>query len=156
MPPPLIDLLIGLQTFVVAFIALHDWVPLGRLSDLSAVHAADSRARLVIVTLLSTLPFAVGLTETVAHAERLPGWLMIYLWISYGLLAMGALRAWWIPYLLVEDARRSARYQAMFGRTHGFLPVHNGIRPNTLHVVLHLVILAVIAVLAVMSISART
>jgi hypothetical protein len=45
------------------------------------------------------------------------------------------------------------RYQAMFGRTHAFLPVRNGIRPNTLHVVLHLIIVAILAVLALLSLT---
>lgn len=35
----------------------------------------------------------------------------------------------------------------MFGTTHAFLPAHNGIRPYTLHVVLHAATLATIVVL---------
>ena len=76
----LVDLLIALQAFIVLFIALHDWVPLGRLNDLEAVQAADSRGRLVFVTLVSTLPFAVGLLGTILYAHpRLPHWLRWYL-----------------------------------------------------------------------------
>ena len=34
---------------------------------------------------------------------------------------------------------RAARYQVMFGATHAFPPERNGIRPNTLHVILYTV-----------------
>jgi hypothetical protein len=39
----------------------------------------------------------------------------------------------------------------MFSRTHAFLPVRNGIRPDTLHVTLHVVILAIVLLLAAIS-----
>jgi hypothetical protein len=35
----------------------------------------------------------------------------------------------------------------MFGTTHAFLPERNGIRPNTLHVILHILTLATLVVL---------
>ncbi len=144
----LVQLLIGLQAFVVAFIALHDWIPLGRLNDVKAVQAADSRFRLVMVTLVSTLPFALALGWTVEHADApFPGWLNWYLWITYGLALLGLIRAWWGPYLFYKDPKRAERYKAMFGNTLAFLPEHNGIRPNVLHVVFHLVVVAIAAVL---------
>jgi hypothetical protein len=40
-------------------------------------------------------------------------------------------------------AERAARYQAKFGRTHAFLPARDGIRPNTLHVILHVATLVI-------------
>jgi hypothetical protein len=147
----LIDGLIGLQSYVVLFIALHDWTPLGALNDVRAVQAADSRARLVGVTVLSTLPFACGLGASLVNAAHFPRWLIWYLWISYGAAVLGMLRAWWLPYLLFEEPARAARYQAMFGRTHAFLPLRHGIRPNTLHVSLHAVIVLIIILLALLT-----
>jgi hypothetical protein len=149
MPPPLVVALIALQTFVVAFIALHDWVPLGRLNDVAAVQSADPKAKLVAVTVISTLPFLIGLCGSLAYAtSRFPGWLRWDLWITYGAAVYGAARAWWIPYLLVDEPARAHRYQAMFGRTHAFLPPRRGIRPNTLHVILHAAVMAIILLLA--------
>jgi hypothetical protein len=58
-----------------------------------------------------------------------------------------ALRAWWIPYVLIDEPKRAARYQIMFGRTYSFLPERRGIRPNALHVALHVVVAAVLLVL---------
>ncbi len=146
-----IELAIALQAYVVLFVALHDWVPLGRFNDVSAVHAHEPMGRLVAVTVLSTIPFAFGLAESIAHASSFPGWLMIFLWVSYGIAAYGLLRTWWLPYLLLAEPKRAARYLALHGRTHSFLPVRNGMRPNTLHVTVHLAIIAMLVSLGVLT-----
>jgi hypothetical protein len=148
----LIDALIAGQVFVVAFLALHDWIPLGRLNDVKAVQAADSKARLIRVTLLSTLPFALGLAASLYYLNAgFPRWLTWYLAISYGLLVAGAIRAWWAPYLFHHEPARAARYHAMFARTHAFLPARNGIRPNTAHVSFHVVVITLLAILAILA-----
>lgn len=145
--------LIALQAFVVAFLALHDWIALGSLNDLAAVHAADSRARLVRVTVISTLPYAIGLIASVVYARSgFAPWLRWWLWISYGALVYGIVRAWWRPYFFGGDSARIERYRRMFGKTHAFVPERNGIRPNTLHVIFHVAVLAVIALLIVRAI----
>jgi hypothetical protein len=36
--------------------------------------------------------------------------------ISYALLFIGQIRAWWIPYLFRPEPKRVARYQIMFGK----------------------------------------
>jgi hypothetical protein len=43
-------------------------------------------------------------------------------------------------------------YQAMFGKTHAFPPVRNGIRINTLHVILHVATLTTLVVLAALTV----
>jgi hypothetical protein len=60
---------------------------------------------------------------------------------------VGQIRAWWIPYLFRADPQRAARYRIMFGNTHAFLPVRNGIVPNTAHVMLYAFTAATLAVL---------
>jgi hypothetical protein len=35
------------------------------------------------------------------------------------------------------EPARAARYAVLFGATHRFLPLRNGLAPNTLHVILH-------------------
>ena len=139
---------LALQSFVVLFLALHDWIPLGRLNDLRAVRSVDSRAHLVMVTVLSTLPFAACLAGSAYYLRApFPGWLVWTLWVSYVGIALGGLRAWWIPYFFIEEPKRAARYQIMFGRTYSFLPERHGITPNTLHVALHLAIAAILVLL---------
>ena len=83
----MIESLIALQLFQVLFLALHDWVPLGRLNDVKAVRAADPAGKLIAVTLISTIPFAVGLAESVAYSRTpYPAWLMVWLCVSYVVL----------------------------------------------------------------------
>jgi hypothetical protein len=145
-------LLLVLQAFQVAFLWLHDWIPLGPLNDVAAVRAQDPLPRLVRVTLIQSVPFTLGLIFSALYFGRpYPGWLLYYLWISYGLLFLGQLRAWWVPYVISPDPQRAARYRAMFGRTHAFLPQRNGMVPNTAHILLHLATLATLVVLAVIS-----
>src|SRR6266403_2386836 len=143
-----IDALLALQLFVVLFIALHDWIPLGPLNDVKAVRNAVSPGKLFVSTVLSTPPFAIGFAASVYCARTgFPQWLVWLLWISYGLAIYGMLPTWWIPYLLIDEPARADRYQTMFGRTHTFLPVRNGIRTETRHIGL----VTVIILLAVIS-----
>ena len=131
--------LIALQVFQVLFLWLHDWLPLGRLNDVKAVCSQDTTSRLVVVTLIQSVPFTIGLLFSLSHFGRpYPHWLYLWLWISYGAIFLGQIRAWWIPYLFRAEPERAARYQIMFGNTHRFLPIRNGLVPNTAHIMLHL------------------
>jgi hypothetical protein len=153
MKPLLIDTAIALQAYVVLFVACHDWVPLGRFNNVRAVRASEGSGRLILVTSLSALPFAFGLAESLVHASGFPGWLMMYLWISFSVATYGLLRTWWAPYLLFAEPARAARYRAMHGETHAFLPLRNGRRPNTLHVTVHLAVVAMLADLALLDLA---
>jgi hypothetical protein len=140
-------LVIG-QIMVVVFIAFHDWVPLGKLNNVAGLRAVDTSNRLVFTTAVSTLPFAAVLVPSIMFASvEYPNWLLCWLWGTYLLCAYGILRAWWIPYFGTADPERAKRYGIRFAGTHGFLPERNGIRPDTLHVGFHALILAVIIVL---------
>jgi hypothetical protein len=142
--------LLSLQILHVAFLALHDWIPLGRLNDLEAVKRANPNSRLAVATILSTAPFAFALIESVLHAHQpFPHWLVQWLWWSYGLLFLGELRAWWAPYFFGAKPGLVDRYEVMFGKTTAFLPRRNGLQPNTLHVVLHATTLLTLVVLAI-------
>jgi hypothetical protein len=145
-------LLIILQAFHVAFLWAHDWIPLGRLNDVAAARRQDSTARLVRVTLIQSVPYTIGFVASVYYiyvSGHYPGWLWYWLWISYGMLFAGEITAWWVPYLLRPQPERAARYRAMFGSTHAFLPEHNSIVPNTLHCLLHAATVAMLLMLAV-------
>ena len=148
MHPIALGALFALQCFHVLFLALHDWIPLGTLNDVKAVPKANPDRKLVAATLISLTPFAFGLGASAINFGRAyPAWLLWWLWISYGLLFVGELRAWWIPYLFHPEPERATRYQVMFGATQAFPPQRNGIRPNTLHVILHIVTLTTLVVL---------
>ena len=137
-----------LQAWQVAFLWLHDWMPLGRLNNVAAVRRQDSPPRLVIVTLVQSVPFTFGLWwSAVRYGQPFSRWPLTWLWVSYGLLLLGQFRAWWWPYLFRPDPARAARYQRLFGRTHAFLSPRHGLVPNTAHVLLHLSTLATLLAL---------
>ena len=141
-------LLLALQSFQVAFLWVHDWIPLGRLNDVTAVRRQDTLGRLATVTLVQSVPFTIGLFFSVWYfGHPYPGWLGKWLWISYGVLFVGQIRAWWVPYLFRPEPKRVERFQRMFGNTHSLLPRLNGIVPNTAHILLHLSTAATLFVL---------
>lgn len=141
-------ILVALQAFQVLFLACHDLIPLGRLNDVDAVRHEISTRNLLIATLIQTSFFAVGLVFSIIHfGQRYPTWLNYWLWISYAILFMGELEAWWFPYLIRSNPARAERYQRMFGNTHSFLPRRKGMVPNTAHVLLHFATAATLLVL---------
>jgi hypothetical protein len=146
----MLRILILLQVVHVAFLWLHDWIPLRPLNDVEAARRADGARKLAIVTAVSSAPFTLGLIFSLVHLRGpLPYWLLAWLWGTYGLLFAGAFRSWWWPYLIRPDPERAARHVELFGRTYRFLPVRNGFAPDTLHVAYHLVIVATLVMLAV-------
>jgi hypothetical protein len=136
----------------VLFLALHDWVPLGRFSNVKAVREANPGGKVLLASVISTAPYAFALAASPYYWDkRFPVWLSIYLWVTYTFLFVGELEAWWFPYFFGWKPERAASCQAMFGETHSFLPERHGIIPNTLHVILHLSTVALLAVLAVLT-----
>lgn len=136
MTPKIKFALLALEGCQVAFLLLHDWIPLGRFTNLPAVHSSDSRSELLRTTFLSALPFVLVFVVSCVYwrASAWPGWLLSWLRVSYLVLLAGALWAWWIPYLALPDPKRALRYRQRFAGTLRFLPERNGIAPDTLHV----------------------
>jgi predicted outer membrane lipoprotein len=140
------------EVMVVTFLALHDWLPLGKLNNMVGLRAVDSTGKLALSTVLSTLPFAAVLVASVLFASsHYPNWLLWWLWGTYLACAYGILRAWWIPYLCAPEPDRAQRYLIRFAGTHGFLPVRNGMRPDTLHVAFHSLVIATLVVLGLVT-----
>jgi hypothetical protein len=129
---------IALQVFILAFLVLHDWIPLGPFNDVAGVRSQHTLGQLVLETLVNSVPIAVtlGLSIRYYHVPY-PTWVKVTLVAVLGLLFVGELRAWWIPYLAGTEPERVARCAAMLGKTHAFLSERHGITPNTAHVALH-------------------
>ena len=148
------EVLLGLQAFQVLFLWVHDWIPLGRLNDVAAVRGQDTTVRLAMVTLIQSVPFTIGLVFSLLNfGQPYPHWLYNWLWISYGVLFVGQMRAWWVPYLFKPEPARAERYAKMFRNTHAFLPRRNGIVPNTAHILLHLATAATLVALLLMKLN---
>jgi hypothetical protein len=144
--------LLVLQGLQVVFLLLHDWVPLGRLSNLKAVRESDPPLKLFWTTILSALPFALVFAVCCMYwnAPRWPMWLHTWLWYTYGAALAGTIFAWWGPYLLWQSPERAERYRVRFAGTMKFLPERNGFAPDTLHVIYHLCVLATVILLALL------
>ncbi|WP_249730380.1 hypothetical protein [Paenibacillus sp. J2TS4] len=128
---------------IFLFMLLHDWVPLGSLNDVSAVMADRSAKELLVVTAIGVgqVLLLIGLI-LLFIGKRYPLWAKLWLVIHPSFIFGGALIAWWIPYLFGIGAQeRAPRYQEMFGSTHSFLPVMNGMVPNTIHFIFHATLL---------------
>ncbi len=147
---PITKTLVVLQGVQVVFLLLHDWVPLGRLSNLDAVRTSDSKTKLFWTTVLSALPFAAVFVVSCLYwnASRWPMWLQTWLWYTYGIALAGMLWAWWIPYLVLPNPERAERYRVRFAGTMKFLPERNGISPDTLHVIYHAILVLTVVSLA--------
>ncbi len=149
MPQPATTILIALQCFVVAFVALHNWIPLGPLNDLNAVRAEFPGSKLFFTTLSNFIPAAFGLICSIYFRQHFPEWLTWYLWIFYLLACCGSAYAWWLPYFFGVGKKHLAREQELYSKTHSFLPERHGVRPNTLHLIFDVLTLAILATLAV-------
>jgi hypothetical protein len=141
--------LIAIQILQLAFLATHDWITLGPLNDLAGIRSQNTTRELIVVTLIGALPVAMALTLTLLYyGKPLPLAAAVWIWGTYVLLLLGAIRAWWVPYLVREDSARAERFRIMFGNTHTFLPQRNGMAPNTLHVAFHFSLLITLALFA--------
>jgi hypothetical protein len=124
---------------IFLFMLFHDWVPMGSLNDVEAVKAHQGVSQLVLVTAFNAAQIAVLMGLVLLYAgRRYPLWARLWLIIHQGFILYGAIKAWWLPYLFgIGAAERIESYHAMFGNTHAFLPMNNGIVPNTIHVLFH-------------------
>ncbi len=136
-----------LQGEILLFLLFHDWIPLGSLNDVKAVHSYYTRDELIRTTLINSVPFAIAFAlSCIRFGKAYPLWMRLFLIIYFPSLFSGALLAWWIPYFFGAAADRVARYEVLFGGTHAFLPEMNGIVPNTIHTVFHVSLLIVIGI----------
>ncbi|MGN7942523.1 hypothetical protein [Metabacillus sp. 22489] len=135
-------LLIGLS-FILVFMIVQDWVPIGSLNDVQAIANERSFNELLIITVSGIVQILVLMTFVIIYMGKLyPIWVKLWLFIHQICIFVGVLIDWWIPYLFGYGAeKRVESYNQMFGDTHFFLPVMNGIVPNTLHTIFHLTLL---------------
>lgn len=135
-------LLIGL-IFIFLFMIVHDFVPLGPFNDVEAILNDRPLKELIFVTIVNAgqiLLIIIGVLFFIG--KKYPIIIKLWLIIHQSCIFIGALIAWWIPYIFgIGAEQRVERYQEMFGNTHSFLPIMNGIVPNTIHTIFHFTLL---------------
>ncbi|SET52833.1 hypothetical protein SAMN05421676_105195 [Salinibacillus kushneri] len=148
-------LLMAGLSFILLFMIVQDWVPLGSLNDVQAIREEHSFNELITVTLINVtqILLLMGLV-IIFMGKRYPIWTKLWLIIHPLCIFVGVLTSWWIPYFFGYGAEQKVeRYNQMFGDTHSFLPIMNGIVPNTLHILYHFTLLFCIIVLIYISIT---
>jgi hypothetical protein len=66
---------IALQVFILVFLLLHDWVPLGRFNDIAGVRSQNTPGQLVLVTLINSSAIAITLFLSVRFYQvPYPAW----------------------------------------------------------------------------------
>lgn len=148
-------LLLAGFSFILLFMIVQDLIPLGPLNDVQAIAKNRSFSELLMVTMIGTVQFLL-LTGGLIYfmGKRYALWVKLWLFIHQVCIFAGALIAWWIPYLFgIGAEQRVEKYNQMFGDTHTFLPVMNGIVPNTLHTIFHIVLLTCIILTTYISLS---
>lgn len=135
-------LLIGL-IFIFLLMIVHDFIPLGPFNDVEAILNDRPLKELIFVTIVNAgqiLLIIIGVLFFIG--KKYPIIIKLWLIIHQSCIFIGALIAWWIPYIFgIGAEQRAERYQEMFGDTHSFLPIMNGIVPNTIHTIFHFTLL---------------
>lgn len=130
-----------IQCILLLFMALHDWIDIPPFTDLPALRKAHSFKFRFIGSLINATLVLVPLIITFCYLTSSPPfWAQLLFATIYGLLTIGTITAWWVPYFgggyLVHGNK--AGFEE-YRNTHTFLPaIKNNVIPNTLHVILHI------------------
>src|SRR5690625_4552500 len=129
--------------FILLFMIVQDLVPLGPLNDVKAIASVQSLNETIVTTLIGVVQIILILGGVLLFiGKRYPLLIKIWLIAHPSSILLGAIMSWWIPYLFgTATEEKIERFNIMFGNTHSFLPIMNGIVPNTLHTVFHLALL---------------
>lgn len=131
-------LLIG-YGIILLFMFVQDWIPIGSLNDVEAILEINSFDYVLTTTIINAgqILFIMG-GILIFLGKKYPIWIKLWLITHPLCIFVGVLLSWWIPYFTgIGAAQKVERYQQMFGDTHSFLPVMNGIVPNTFHTIFH-------------------
>lgn len=135
-----LSLFILLQTITLVLISLHDWVdirPFTNIPDLEKYHSVQFR---LFSSFMNGLLVLIPLFLTIYFQASMPRWAGLVVAFLYGLLTLGTICAWWIPYIFGSSEKHKQGF-IEFKNTHHFLPARNdNVIPNTFHVIMHLFI----------------
>lgn len=141
----MVHLFLIIQCILFFFMALHDWIDIPPFTDLAALKKAHSFKFRVIGSVVNASLVMVPIIVTILYlSSSFPLWATILFTIIYGLLTIGTITAWWIPYFgggywIHGNEAGFEEYR----KTHCFLPTRgSNVVPNTLHVILHIQIWA--------------
>ena len=143
----IISIFLFLQCILFVFMFLHDWVDIFPLNDIKALRNNHSYKILIIQTIINVLVILYPLLLTYIYADYgYPYWVTIAFVCCYGFLTLGTIMTWWVPYLFGSSIQYKAGF-VEYKNTHHCLPARgDNVIPNTLHVVLHILVWACFAI----------
>lgn len=144
------------QSCLLILLALHDWVDLAPFNDLKATRATSSLKAHVATTFLNCGIIGGALVGTVWYTGKAtPTWFAWYLVSAYALFLFGMFMYWYKPMLFGAGRWHKESFKDEYAHTHHVIPGGDeDIRPNTLHVVIH-VFIVTSAILAFLKVAGR-
>lgn len=122
-------------------LALHDLIHFPPFTNIKDLKAAESESRRFTDVAINGLCGLIPLALVVWYGSNQPAWSLRTIKGFYGLLLMGALLSWWVPYLFGSPAEHRKAFEK-FKNTHNFLPARGeNVVPNTFHVIMHIMML---------------
>jgi hypothetical protein len=138
--PLLFIIFITLQLSLLFIMAFHDWIEIKPFTDIQALAQHHTIKNRLIASTIYSITVLIPLLLTLWYQPTVPlaaCWCII---IMYGLLTIGTIASWWIPYIFGSSAKHKEDF-AEYRNTHAFLPKRgDNVIPNTLHCILHLLV----------------
>ena len=129
---------ITLQITLFFFMTFHDWVHLPPLTDIRELEKYSTFRGRLINSAIFAFTILIPLGFTVACQPYVPMWVSGILVFFYGVLTLGTLVSWWVPYFFGNLPFHEEHFKE-YVNTHHFLPARgDNVIPNTMHVMLHL------------------
>ncbi len=121
------------------FMLLHDLVDIPGWAHGRQVRAAIGPTKVVIGTLINAIFPGLATYYGIQYWHRAAPTFVLNYWVIYsGIVVMGAIQSWWIPYFRGTDEKTTKLYAAMYAGTRQVLPPHgDNPRPNLLHLYFH-------------------
>jgi len=134
-----ISIFIVLQIALLFFMTFHDWIYLPPLTNIREIEKHSTRmGRLINSTIFFFLIF-IPLALTFYYQYNFPLWALIIIATMYGILSIGTIASWWIPYFFGGYSKKYKENFVEYKKTHHFLSARgDNIIPNTFHMILHI------------------
>jgi len=134
----IIYLFIAIQIILLFFMTFHDWMHLPPLTDIREIEKHSTVTGRMINSIIFFFLIFIPLSLTLFYQPNFPCWVSITITFIYGLLTLGTITSWWIPYIMGSSESHKQGF-VEYKSTHHFLPTRgDNVTPNTLHVILHL------------------
>ncbi len=133
-------LFIDLLLIHVFSLIVHDYVDLYPLNDIENIRINSAPLKRFFRTMVYSVPAIAALIVAVIYfGELKPFGVRIFMSVYFSAWIIFVIINWYKPYLFGAGEEEKLKYMNKFGRTHQILPqINDNPRPNTLHVVLHI------------------